>query len=454
MVDAFQKAGYATGGVIKGCTATRDSAKQTNCGDIFRYDYNAETHDRISKIGAGFAAWVKRQFGNQKIDIVAHSMGSLVTRYAIKGYSGSAKYMTPLTEPLGGQVVHWVSLAGPNNGRPKLSEFCVGVVPPTGLCTEAVADMAFGLYTNFLGILNGDVPTPTPTMYRTYRSPCDEMVPEESVRLEGASNRQVSCPDHDGMLSNADAIDGTVAFLDPPSPGPGHVYNMVNTGNGLALAVGGWPKPGVKVGLDRVGYPYTKWQMVKWGNGSVGMIPDTYQTAAYLTAKNNQLSVETAGNSNSWDLEQAPGGAYYIDDRDGPNSLCVLPCTELAQFQWYFNEMPETFLFQGGVDADFRILQRHEGGYYQARYSLTSHSDKPIDNWSVDLTLPHGVSVDTVWGAARKGRTRTDQQGRTVVTLIGVGDLAPGRPVQVVYSGNAPGLATDPTPVKVSGNDA
>lgn len=158
--------------------------------NLFRYSYPTTTvkTDRISTLSVNFVAWAKEKFkGGQPFDIIAHSMGGLVARYAIKGYSASdvEPGITQLKQPLGGQVVHLVMLGTPNHGinAPDVI-FCGG----SGVfCGEAVLDMK--TTSEFLGILNRDPLIPGPTKYMTYRASCDERVPEESVILSGADNR-------------------------------------------------------------------------------------------------------------------------------------------------------------------------------------------------------------------------------------------------------------------------
>lgn len=105
-------------------------------------------------------------------------MGGSVGRYAVKNC-------------LQEQVVHFVSLGTPNHGA-LYADWC-GFIEIVGVCTEAVFDMR--QKSEFLLNLNKDNETPPPTLYLTYRTPCDSSVSEESVPLRGASSVRVNLCD-------------------------------------------------------------------------------------------------------------------------------------------------------------------------------------------------------------------------------------------------------------------
>lgn len=174
-------------------------------------NYNHNSDKELVQMARDFRDWVRRTFGSRQIDIVAHSMGSLFTRYAIKGNPDTTS--SHLGNPLGGQVVAWVSIAGPNHGV-KGAGFCPGFVAP------ACADM--GANGSFISNLNKGIEAPPPTRYLTYRTPCDELVGEWSVPLEGGDNRVTTsvcsrggAANHDAIARAEDVINGIVEFVRP-----------------------------------------------------------------------------------------------------------------------------------------------------------------------------------------------------------------------------------------------
>ncbi|MFI5809042.1 esterase/lipase family protein [Streptomyces sp. NPDC051561] len=117
--------------------------------------------------------------GATKVDVVAHSMGSLSSRYYLKNLNGAAK------------VDAWVSLAGPNHGT-TLAQWCGGAS-----CVE----MRPG--SDFLGALNSGDETPGAPRYATWASPCDSVInPRDSVALAGAVNTTTGCLDHSGLRTD------------------------------------------------------------------------------------------------------------------------------------------------------------------------------------------------------------------------------------------------------------
>ncbi len=130
--------------------------------------------------------------GASKVDIIAHSMGSLSTRYYIRNLGGDIK------------VEAWVSLGGPNHGT-STANGC-GFSP----CLE----MRPG--SSFLTALNSGDETPGSVRYATWWTPADQTVlPTSSVILTGASNTQTAAIGHLNLVSDLAVYTQVKAFIAP-----------------------------------------------------------------------------------------------------------------------------------------------------------------------------------------------------------------------------------------------
>jgi triacylglycerol lipase len=117
--------------------------------------------------------------GASKVDIIAHSMGCLNTRWYIKYVGGQEK------------VDDWACLGGPNHGT-ELANICFGTS-----CNEMKID------STFITELNAGDETPGLVNYGTWWSPCDEFInPDESVILSGATNTKTACMSHLSLISD------------------------------------------------------------------------------------------------------------------------------------------------------------------------------------------------------------------------------------------------------------
>ncbi|RSS56239.1 triacylglycerol lipase [Streptomyces sp. WAC06614] len=162
--------------------------------DLFSWGY--DTHQSVNEVLsgqlAGYVDEVRRRTGADRVDIVSHSFGSLVSRWYVK-FGGGA-----------GTVDHWVSLAGPNHGT--------STAWACALWDQACRDMTPNSYVQ-KNLASGDE-TPGAVKYATFWSTCDEVVnPDSSVPLAGAANTGVGCLQHNDLLGDPGTKAGVRAFL-------------------------------------------------------------------------------------------------------------------------------------------------------------------------------------------------------------------------------------------------
>ncbi|MFE4859073.1 alpha/beta fold hydrolase [Streptomyces sp. NPDC056670] len=175
MKDRFEHAGYPE-------------------GDLFAwgYDSSRSTNEVLAGQFAAYVDSVRAQTGSSQVDIVAHSQGSLPTRWYVKFGGGT------------NVVRHWVSLGGPNHGT-SLAWACA-------IWDQGCRDMTPNSYVE--SHLASGAETPGPTKYATFWSDCDEFIlPNSSVPLPGAVNTDAGCLAHNDLLTDAPTAQGVLNFL-------------------------------------------------------------------------------------------------------------------------------------------------------------------------------------------------------------------------------------------------
>ncbi|MFH8572835.1 esterase/lipase family protein [Streptomyces sp. NPDC017993] len=145
------------------------------------YDSSQSTNEVLDGRLASYVEEVLSKTGAQQVDLVAHSLGSLPTRWYVKFGAGQQT------------VDHWVSLAGPNHGT-DVAWLCAAF-------DQGCRDMAPGSYV--ISKLNSGAESPGPVRYTTFWSACDEqIVPAQSTPLSGATNIQTTCLKHNDLLTD------------------------------------------------------------------------------------------------------------------------------------------------------------------------------------------------------------------------------------------------------------
>ncbi|MFF0311108.1 esterase/lipase family protein [Streptosporangium sp. NPDC004379] len=147
---------------------------------LFAWGYNsAQSNVTTANQLADFVNQVRGRTGAQKVDIVTHSMGGLSSRWYLKFLGGVDA------------VDDWVSVGGPNHGT-NASYLC-------DLLIVSCAEMNY--HSSFLDRLNEGDETPGAVHYGAFRSWCDEIInPDDSVKLDGATNVNVGCIGHLSLL--------------------------------------------------------------------------------------------------------------------------------------------------------------------------------------------------------------------------------------------------------------
>lgn len=155
---------------------------------VFTYDSN-QTNVDIAALVQAQADALRNENGAAKIDIIAHSMGSLSSRHYLKFLGGT------------GHVDDWVSIAGPNHGT-LLTNVAV-CSQPVETQPRSCSDM--DPLSPFLANLNSGDETPGAVNYAVWYSPCDEAVHPSltSPPLSGAANTLTACLSHNGLRDDA-----------------------------------------------------------------------------------------------------------------------------------------------------------------------------------------------------------------------------------------------------------
>ncbi|MER5930732.1 triacylglycerol lipase [Streptomyces sp. NPDC002054] len=176
--------------------ALREDLRAAGYTDAELFSWGYDTHQSVNEVLSGrlasYVEEVRRQTGAARVDLVAHSFGSLVSRWYVKFGGGTAT------------VGHWVSLAGPNHGT--------STAWACALWDQACRDMTPNSYVQ-KNLAAGDE-TPGAVKYATFWSNCDEVInPDGSVPLTGALNTGVGCLAHNDLLGDEPTSAGVRAFL-------------------------------------------------------------------------------------------------------------------------------------------------------------------------------------------------------------------------------------------------
>ncbi|MFJ4682743.1 esterase/lipase family protein [Streptomyces sp. NPDC088789] len=207
---------------------------------IHRFDYPSNQNSHVKGTAADLGTFIDKNVKSAKFDIVAHSLGSLISRYWMATASGSYR---------ANDVVNWVSLSGPNHGNQAAGwwgdaagvykNFYWDVIPGSDALRTANNGKSYDW--------KGETGEQSPTQFTTLRSGCDaswfdvplhvpvqlDKTSLDSTSLGGAINYKVTntdntfggaCPSHAGMPGDSAVQQKVVDTL--TEEGVGGVYEM------------------------------------------------------------------------------------------------------------------------------------------------------------------------------------------------------------------------------------
>lgn len=146
---------------------------------------------------ATIATWVSElqaATGATQVDVVAHSMGTLSSRYFMKNLQGTATTRT------------YVTLGGMHHG---LASSCSPDFPFKPCIWKEICSTG-----DYVAQLNEAPATPGPTRWISIYGTADETIPNASSMLSGAENFAVDGADHMGLLEEQPAFDVLAPLLD------------------------------------------------------------------------------------------------------------------------------------------------------------------------------------------------------------------------------------------------
>ena len=173
--------GWNSSGTVWSTMISRSKADGWTAAQLHSWSYNtSQSNATTAKLVASKVDSILAATGATKVDVIAHSMGGLSSRYYAKNLGGDVR------------IDAWVSLGGPNHGT----------TSAYGCIQTSCLEMRPG--STFLSALNATDETPGAPRYATWWSACDMVIdPDNSVLLSGATNTQTACLDHGALTTDA-----------------------------------------------------------------------------------------------------------------------------------------------------------------------------------------------------------------------------------------------------------
>lgn len=152
--------------------------------------------DNAATIG-GWVDMIRATTGASKINVIAHSMGTLSSRHFVKALGGTDK------------LERYITLGGMHHG---LSSSCYATFPGAPCVWRELCETG-----DFVEALNADPSTPGNLHWVSIYGTADETVPNASSHLEGAENIEVPGVTHTGLLDDAATYTEIRRVLDYPA---------------------------------------------------------------------------------------------------------------------------------------------------------------------------------------------------------------------------------------------
>jgi triacylglycerol lipase len=157
----------------------------------FSYNWAQSNATTAGQVASEVNTLLAANPGATRVDIIAHSMGALSSRYYVKNLGGTAK------------VDELVTLAGANQG----TTWAYGCYILTS-CRQMVPG------SSFVNQLNASPSVPGPTRHGAWWSPCDlVIVPNANAQIPGGVNTQTACLGHSELKDNATVFAQVYAFV-------------------------------------------------------------------------------------------------------------------------------------------------------------------------------------------------------------------------------------------------
>lgn len=152
--------------------------------------------DNAASIG-DWVDMIRASTGASKINVIAHSMGTLSSRHFVKALGGMAK------------LERYITLGGMHHG---LSSSCLATFPGAPCVWRELCETG-----DFVEALNAEPSTPGNLHWVSIYGTSDETVPNASSHLEGAENIEVPGVTHVGLLDDAATYAEIVRVLEYPA---------------------------------------------------------------------------------------------------------------------------------------------------------------------------------------------------------------------------------------------